>query len=227
MPLTSKLDCFWHRGQSPYGSVESGRPSCFSGSFSPVLPTLCFFRPKIPLNIEPLVDAPAYVTRGLWLSRLAHIQDNWKARDITIRLPAGQRPRAVSFGLDLFAERSANRTRENCLARFPKDVAQQLKGLEKMGAPELRALRLTTFGRPHPGWVQRDFLRRALAYHFQEKVYGGLSGAARRRLTAYAEEAGVKGSQIGRLQRPRIKPGTRLVRSWGGARQHLRIKVGT
>ena len=102
------------------------------------------------------------------------------------------------------------------MAEFPKDVAQQLKALEKMGAPELRALWLTTFGRPQPAWVQRDFLRRALAYHFQEKAYGGLSAAASRRLAAYADEAAVKGSRIGALERPRIKPGTRLVRSWGG-----------
>lgn len=84
-----------------------------------------------------------------------------------------------------------------------------------MGAPELRALWQATFGRPHPGWVQRDFLLRALAYHFQEKAHGGLPAALRRRLAAYAEEIRLKG-RIVALTRPRIKPGTRLVRSWGG-----------
>jgi DUF2924 family protein len=85
-----------------------------------------------------------------------------------------------------------------------------------MGAPALRALWVTAFGRPHPGWVQRDFLRRTLAYHFQEKAFGGIRGALRRRLAAYAQEVSLKG-QVGSLARPRLKAGTRLVRSWGGA----------
>ena len=98
---------------------------------------------------------------------------------------------------------------------FPTDVAAQLKALEKMGAPALRVLWQATFSRAHPGWVQRDFLERALAYHFQEKAYGGLSAALRRRLRAYAEEVEVNG-RIASLARPKIKPGTRLVRGWGG-----------
>ena len=84
-----------------------------------------------------------------------------------------------------------------------------------MGAPELRRLWLATFGRPHPGWVQREFLEQALAYHAQEKAYGGLGAPLRRRLLAYAAEGQVKG-RIGALERPRIKPGTRLLRSWHG-----------
>ncbi len=53
LPPISKLDCFWHRGHSPCGIEESGNPSLFSGSFSPVFPTLCFFPPNSPLNISP------------------------------------------------------------------------------------------------------------------------------------------------------------------------------
>ena len=101
------------------------------------------------------------------------------------------------------------------MRRTLEDVAEQLKALERMAAPELRALWAETFGRPHPGWVQREFLHQALAYHAQEKAYGGLSAALRRRLLAYAEEVQEKG-RIGALERPKIKPGTRLVRSWGG-----------
>ncbi|MEA3195482.1 MAG: hypothetical protein QOD26_3815 [Betaproteobacteria bacterium] len=84
-----------------------------------------------------------------------------------------------------------------------------------MGAPELRALWQATFGRPHPGWVQREFLHQALAYQVQEKAYGGLSAVLRRRLLGYGDEVQDKG-HIGALARPKIKPGTRLLRSWGG-----------
>jgi hypothetical protein len=95
------------------------------------------------------------------------------------------------------------------------NVAAQLNALEEMGAPELRALWHQTFGRPHPGWVQKGFLVRALAYHAQEKAYGGLPEPVRRKLLRYAGEIEIKG-HIGALNAPRIKPGTRLVREWGG-----------
>jgi DUF2924 family protein len=101
------------------------------------------------------------------------------------------------------------------MAQFPSDVGEQLKALPGLTAPELRALWKETFGRPHPGWVQKDFLVRALAYHFQEKAYGGLSPATRKRLLRYAEEVETKGTISG-LDSPRLKPGTRLVRGWRG-----------
>ena len=99
---------------------------------------------------------------------------------------------------------------------FLSDVAAQLKALAKMGAPELRALWQATFGRPQPKWAQKDFLMRALAYHFQEKAFGGLKPAARRQLLRYAEEVEFKGDTIASLDKRRIKPGTRIVRQWKG-----------
>jgi hypothetical protein len=101
------------------------------------------------------------------------------------------------------------------MTEFPKDVAAQLEAIEKMSASDLRALWRSVFGRPHPGWVQKEFLVRGLGYHLQEKAFGGLSAALRRRLLSYAEELRLEG-RIASLARPRIKPGTRLVRSWGG-----------
>lgn len=81
------------------------------------------------------------------------------------------------------------------MAEFPTDVAQQLKALGKMGAPELRALWQESFGRPPPRRAQRDFLMRALAYHLQEKAYGGLGQALRRQLLRYAEEVLITGTR--------------------------------
>src|SRR5579871_4068057 len=95
------------------------------------------------------------------------------------------------------------------------DVAAQLKALDRMSAPALRALWQKTFGRAHPGWVQKAFLVHALAYHVQEKAYGGLTAALQRRLAAFAEEVHAYGELAG-LARPRIKPGTRLAREWRG-----------
>lgn len=98
---------------------------------------------------------------------------------------------------------------------FPSDVAEQLKALEKMKAAELRALWQEAFGRPHPAWLQRDFLACALAYHFQESAYGGLSAALAGRLRTLADEMAIPGRVV-KIAKMRIKPGTRLVREWGG-----------
>jgi hypothetical protein len=95
------------------------------------------------------------------------------------------------------------------------DVAQQLKRLPGMSAPELRAMWCETFGRPHPGYVHKDFLVRALGYHIQEKAYGGLRPATRRRLLKLAREI-ESGAKIALFEAPKIKPGTRLVRGWRG-----------
>src|SRR4051812_24643193 len=74
----------------------------------------------------------------------------------------------------IFAAKEAQIGREIQMRDFPTDVAEQLRALKAMKAPELRGLWLATFGRPHPAWVQRDFLLGALAYHFQERAFGGL-----------------------------------------------------
>ena len=96
-----------------------------------------------------------------------------------------------------------------------KDVAAQLRALTRMSAPQLRALWNKIFDRPHPSGVQKDFLLRALAYRTQEHAYGGLAPTVRRRLLDYAKEFQAKG-RIAALDRPKIKPGTRLVRGWSG-----------
>ena len=96
-----------------------------------------------------------------------------------------------------------------------KDVAAQLKALGEASAPTLRALWHKTFGRPHPGWVQKEFLVRGLAQRIQERAYGGLSTVLQRRLRGLAAEVATKGC-IASLGGLRIKPGTRLVREWRG-----------
>jgi hypothetical protein len=101
------------------------------------------------------------------------------------------------------------------MPEFPIDVAEQLKILPGMSAPALRTLWEKTFGKPHPAWMHHGFLVRALAYHFQEKAYGAMGAALRKRLRAYAEEMKAKGA-ITSLERLKIKPGTRLVREWRG-----------
>jgi len=102
------------------------------------------------------------------------------------------------------------------------DVAQQLKALTGMTAPALRAHWKETFGRPHPGWFQKDFLLRCLAYRLQEEAYGGLSAAIRKRLKRLAEGAR-NGTASTEFATPRLKPGTRLIRSWRGETHEVTV----
>lgn len=105
------------------------------------------------------------------------------------------------------------------------DLAQQLKRLPGMSAPELRVLWRETFGRPHPGYVHKDFLVRALGYHIQEKAYGGLSPITRRRLLKLARDI-ESGAKIALFEAPKIKPGTRLVRGWRGETHVVTVLEG-
>ncbi len=94
-------------------------------------------------------------------------------------------------------------------------VDSKIAELQGLDTPALRALWGEAFGRPPPKRMSRDLLLRALAYHVQEQVEGGLSKAARKRLGRLADPKR-KGSRAPRPPAPRLKPGTRLVREWRG-----------
>lgn len=94
-------------------------------------------------------------------------------------------------------------------------LARQIAELEALDAAALRGRWVEAFGRPPPKYTSRDLLLRALAYHVQEQAHGGLSKATRRRLAALADPKAPDARKANRLT-PRVRPGTRLVRSWGG-----------
>ncbi len=97
-----------------------------------------------------------------------------------------------------------------------KALARQLAELESASPAELRVLWARAHKHPAPKRASRDLLLRAVAYHIQERVEGGLSKTAFKRLAHLADLK----SNDGRPPRPpppRLKPGTRLIREWGGA----------
>jgi Protein of unknown function (DUF2924) len=85
--------------------------------------------------------------------------------------------------------------------------------LPDLGLAELRARWKTLYGRPAPKFFRRKLLVRAVAYQMQVKAYGGLSEATKRRLREIA--AAVRGGTFDAATiEPRIKPGTKLIRTW-------------
>jgi Protein of unknown function (DUF2924) len=94
-------------------------------------------------------------------------------------------------------------------------VAARLEALLGMDIADLRAEWRRHLRSSPPNRLSRDLLMRGIAYKIQERGHGGLTRATVRQLQALAEQlaAGDRGL-LGPY--PSLKPGTRLLRSWGG-----------
>jgi hypothetical protein len=97
-----------------------------------------------------------------------------------------------------------------------ESVSKRLAELEHMATPDLREKWVQTFGHEDPRQASRSLLLHALSYNIQERAEGGLSAAVRRRLVR-GTETGNTDPQPVTPTTPRLKPGCRLVREWGGA----------
>jgi hypothetical protein len=94
-------------------------------------------------------------------------------------------------------------------------VAAQLEALPNLSMAELRAEWRRRFRSPAPSRLSRDLLMRGIAYKIQERAHGGLGRVTLRKLQALAEQlAASDGRWLDPY--PSLKPGTRLVRTWGG-----------
>jgi Protein of unknown function (DUF2924) len=103
------------------------------------------------------------------------------------------------------------------------ELGNELAALPGMSAKQLRAAwRALRCGQPMAP-SSRDLLIREIAYKMQERAHGGLAPAVKRRLRAMAEELKANGAGI-LAAAPLLKPGTRLLREWGG-RTHTVIVV--
>jgi hypothetical protein len=104
-------------------------------------------------------------------------------------------------------------------------LAKQLAELESASTAELRVRWERAHKHPAPKRASRDLLLRAVAYHLQERAEGGLSKAALKRLAHLADPNGNDGRPP-RSAPPRLRPGTRLIREWGGAVHQVTVIEG-
>ena len=88
----------------------------------------------------------------------------------------------------------------------------------------LRALWPQWFDRPPPAKIRRELLIRALAYRMQERTSGGLTTATRTKLRALAE-AVTKQAKWDGPARPRLTPGTHVIREWGNERHQVTVEA--
>ena len=119
-------------------------------------------------------------------------------------------------------------------------LSEQLAALVQMSPAQLRAEWRRVCQSPPSPRLTTDLLRRGMAYRLQERVHGSLPShiaseldrIAKRKLADWAAAAAAAASNVAgdtstggrahntvaprRIEEPRPRPGTRLVRSWQG-----------
>jgi hypothetical protein len=101
------------------------------------------------------------------------------------------------------------------LTRQHKGSKEALSCLPKLDIHELREEWRRLYKADASRHLSRDLLIRAVAYRMQEVALGGLRPEPQRQLRQIAQELKQTGEAAIRL-RPRLRPGTRLVREWQG-----------
>jgi len=94
-------------------------------------------------------------------------------------------------------------------------ISDQIASLPAMTKAQLLAVWAKNFSQGPPASLRKDLMVPILAYRLQEREYGGLSNASRKKLRDIAKslysEKGPRGRESASLRH-----GTRLVRSWKG-----------
>jgi hypothetical protein len=104
----------------------------------------------------------------------------------------------------------------------PERLAQDLKDLGTRGDNELKECWRNRYGTEPPRKIHRSLLIQAVAYRMQENALGALKPSVRRYLLRIARNA-TDGQQAPGYPSLNPKPGTVLVRDWGGATHQVRV----
>jgi Protein of unknown function (DUF2924) len=107
-------------------------------------------------------------------------------------------------------------------AAVPDQLTEQIAALEALSIEQLRSRWVEAYGKLPPPCSHRQFLVRGLAHRLQENALGGVAPAQRRHLADLA--ARLERDPETALSVPlRIKPGTRLIRTWRGERHQVTV----
>jgi len=112
--------------------------------------------------------------------------------------------------------------RRHITHRDRDNLSAEITNLQVIDIAALGQHWIHLYGTQPPPRISRDLLTRAVAYRLQEKVLGGLRPSTRRLLKQVAEAATARRPIRATLQR-RLKPGTVLLREWGGLRHQVTV----
>ena len=101
-------------------------------------------------------------------------------------------------------------------------LASEIASLSKLGTDELRERWKATFGNPPSHDISRSFLMRAIAYHLQEKAFGGLKLSTRRLLEEFTDDR-ADGSAVAAAPSRIVQRGAVLVREWRGISHQVSV----
>jgi hypothetical protein len=101
-----------------------------------------------------------------------------------------------------------------------RDLDERLAALAAMSPAQLRSEWLSLYRSAAPP-LTADLLARGIAWRLQERAHGGFSRSSLREIERLRRD-GERGGGA-RVWDGRIKPGTRLVRDWGGKSHHVLI----
>jgi len=105
------------------------------------------------------------------------------------------------------------------------ELEAKLTALASMDSDGLRREWRRLYRSHPPLHIRRDLLVLAIAWKLQEKVYGGLTAAQKRRLAGIAAELKTNGD-LSAGPAIRLKPGMRLVREWRGETHDVLVLEG-
>ena len=115
-----------------------------------------------------------------------------------------------------------NQTAATASQSVPDAVRQQLAELSELSISSLKTIWRRQYQVPVPKGMSRDLLTRFIAHRIQEQAFGGLSKSTLRRLATLARSFEQPNSKAPGSA-PSLKPGTKLVREWGGATHTVMI----
>ena len=115
-----------------------------------------------------------------------------------------------------------NQTAATASQSVPDAVRQQLAELSELSISSLKTIWRRQYQVPVPQGMSRDLLTRFIAHRIQEQAFGGLSKSTLRRLETVARSFEQPNSRA-HGSAPSLKPGTKLVREWGGATHTVMI----
>jgi Protein of unknown function (DUF2924) len=105
-------------------------------------------------------------------------------------------------------------------------LTDQIAGLPAMNKAELLSIWANNFSQAPPASLRKDLMVPILAYRIQEREYGGLANAARKRLRDIAKSIDL-GKQAQGRGSSGLHHGTRLVRSWKGEVHEVQVSNGS
>jgi hypothetical protein len=106
--------------------------------------------------------------------------------------------------------------------RNSTNLENDIAALPALSLGELRERWTALTGSPAPKSFRTKFLARAVAYQMQAKALGGPPEATKARLREIAAGAS-DGTLDAATMGPRVKPGTKLVRTWHGETHNVLV----